>query len=180
MKPARRPTTQELQKHTALNQAKFDAWSATYEDKRFDFFRRMQERLLSQLGIAEGSAFLDVGCGTGWAVRRATGMVGKKGAACGIDLSQGMIDKAKAAARGIANARFVQANAEKIPFKDAFFDRVICTMSFHHYLHPAVVMKEISRVLKPGGTVCIVDPTSDSFFVTWVDAITKKRQCRIT
>ena len=91
----------------------------------------------------------------------------------GIDLSPRMIEKAREAARGIENARFLQANAEHLPFSNSFFDRIICTMSFHHYLHPAKVMSEIARVLKPAGKVCIVDPTADSFLIRWLDRIAK-------
>ncbi|HVP19515.1 MAG TPA: class I SAM-dependent methyltransferase, partial [Spirochaetia bacterium] len=163
----------DFKTHTSLNQAKFDEWASSYEDKRFDFFRRMQKRVLSILGLKGDSAFLDIGCGTGWAVRQAATMIGERGAAYGIDLSPKMIEKANEAASGIKNVRFIQANAEQIPFPDDFFDHIICTMSFHHYLHPAAVMREIARVLKPRGIVCIVDPTTDSFILKWADALIK-------
>ena len=166
----------DLDKHTSLNQAKFDAWAPTYEQKRFDFFRRMQGRVLSLLELGSGAVLLDIGCGTGWAVRQAASMIGESGAAYGIDLSAGMIEKAKEAAQGIRNASFTLANAEQLPFKDAFFSHVICTMSFHHYLHPQKVTAEISRVLNPQGAVCIVDATADSRIIRWVDGYTRRRQ----
>lgn len=170
------PFMEGLSKHTSLNQAKFDSWAPSYEDKRFDFFRRMQKQVLSSLEISGDSAFLDIGCGTGWAVRQAAIMTGEQGAAYGVDLSARMIEKAKEAANGFKNVKFVQANAEELPFPDNFFDHIICTMSFHHYLHPATAMEEIARVLKPNGMVCIVDPTADSFVIRWADALIKRRQ----
>jgi len=69
----------DFAQHTALNQKKFDAWAATYEDKRFDFFRRMQQRVLSLLELESNSVFLDIGCGTGWAVRQVAAMLGDGG-----------------------------------------------------------------------------------------------------
>ena len=69
----------DFAQHTALNQKKFDAWADTYEDKRFDFFRRMQQRVLSLLELESNSVFLDIGCGTGWAVRQVAAMLGDGG-----------------------------------------------------------------------------------------------------
>jgi len=162
--------------HAELNQAKFDAWAPTYEHKRYDFFRRMQERVLKQLDLTEGMILLDIGCGTGWAVRRAASMVGSRGGARGIDLSGKMIENAKKASRGIANVEFTQGNAEALPFADESFDRVMCTMSFHHYLNPSKAVSEIARVLKCTGKVCIVDPTADNFIMRLADARIRRRE----
>jgi ubiquinone/menaquinone biosynthesis C-methylase UbiE len=166
----------DSQGHAARNAARFDAWAPTYEDKRFDFFRRLQKRVLSLLEVRDGSTLLDIGCGTGWAVRAAAGMVGSAGRACGIDVSPGMIEKATRAAQGVGNARFQVANSEELPFESDSFDFIMCTMSFHHYLDPGKAVGEMARVLKPGGTVCIVDPTADSFIFTWADEVMKRRE----
>ena len=111
----------ELEQHTGLNQRKFDSWSSSYEDRRYDFFRRMQGRVLSRIELTPGAFLLDIGCGTGWAVRQAARMVGPRGAAYGIDLSRGMIERARQSARGITNATFLEANAQRIPLPDSFF-----------------------------------------------------------
>jgi ubiquinone/menaquinone biosynthesis C-methylase UbiE len=163
-------------RHAVRNAAKFDAWAATYEDQRFDFFRRMQKRVLSLLELRKNAAFLDIGCGTGWAVRAAAELVGPGGDAFGIDLSPQMIQKATEAAQGTRNAHFKNANAEKLPFKLNVFDFIICTMSFHHYLNPDKAVGEMARVLKPGGKVCIVDPTADFFAMKWIDVFLKRRE----
>ena len=160
--------------HTRLNQEKFDDWAPTYEDGRYDFFRGMQERVLSRLGLKDGMNLLDIGCGTGWAVRRAAVLVGPRGKACGVDLSVKMIEQARKAADGARNVEFQQANAEELPFHDSSFDRVISTMSFHHWLRPSVAMKEIARVLRPGGRVCIVDPTADNVLMRLADSYVRR------
>ena len=160
--------------HSALNVAKFDKWSATYDEKRFGFFRRLQKGLLSMLELSADSTFLDVGCGTGWAVRRVASSTGAR--AHGIDQSPMMIERAKAAAEGIEKVHFQQGTAEQLPFKDSFFDCIICTMSFHHYLNPSKAVGEMARTLKPGCRVYILDGTSDSFAVRWWDKRVQLRE----
>ena len=135
----------------------------------------MQKRVLDAIELPKGAAFLDIGCGTGWAVRTAAAIVGPSGSAYGVDLSPKMIRTAVHAAEAIENAHFENANAEELPFAPETFDRIICTMSFHHYLNPGKAVREMARVLKPGGTVCIVDPTADLFALRWADAIIKRR-----
>jgi ubiquinone/menaquinone biosynthesis C-methylase UbiE len=162
--------------HTKLNQEKFDGWAPTYEEGRYDFFRRMQGRVLAQLDLKDGMNLLDIGCGTGWAVRRSAILVGPRGKACGVDLSEKMIEQARKAAAGMQNVEFQQANAEELPFANGSFDRVLSTMSFHHWLHPSVGVMEIARVLRPGGRVCVVDPTADSLFMRFIDAFIRRRQ----
>ena len=51
--------------HARLNQEKFDGWAPTYEEGRYDFFRRMQESVLAQFDLKDGMNLLDIGCGTG-------------------------------------------------------------------------------------------------------------------
>ena len=162
--------------HTKLNQEKFDGWAPTYEEGRYDFFRRMQERVLVQFDLKDGMNLLDIGCGTGWAVRRSAILVGPSGKACGVDLSAKMIELARKAAAGIPNAEFHQGNAEKLPFANGLFDRVLSTMSFHHWLHPSAGVMEIARVLKPAGRVCVVDPTADNLFMKLADAFIRRRR----
>jgi ubiquinone/menaquinone biosynthesis C-methylase UbiE len=162
--------------HTRLNQEKFDSWAPTYEEGRYDFFRRMQERVLAQFDLKDGMNLLDIGCGTGWAVRRSAVLVGPRGKACGVDLSAKMIEHARKAAAGMPNAEFQQGSAEELPFANGSFDCVLSTMSFHHWLHPSVGVRELARVLKPRGRVCIVDPTADNLFMRLADAFIRRRQ----
>jgi ubiquinone/menaquinone biosynthesis C-methylase UbiE len=160
--------------HTILNQIKFDRWSATYDKKRFDFFRRLQKGVLSTLDLNANSAFLDIGCGTGWAVRQVAETT--KAEAYGVDLSPKMIERAKAVAAGINNANFQQGSAEQLPFAERFFDFIICTMSFHHYLNPSRAVSEMARALKPGGRVSIMDATADFIAIRWWDRKVAQRQ----
>jgi ubiquinone/menaquinone biosynthesis C-methylase UbiE len=166
----------ESTKHEQANDRKWSDRSRTYDEKRFNYFRFMQKRALSFLSPGEGSSFLDLGCGTGWAVRSVAEKCNGKGTFVGIDISAGMIAKAKANARGCEHIMFYQASAESLPLESDFFHSIICTNSFHHYLRPARALGEVYRVLRQKGKVCILDVTSDDFFITWINGIVQKKE----
>jgi ubiquinone/menaquinone biosynthesis C-methylase UbiE len=162
--------------HAELNKKKWDRRSETYDEKRFNYFRFMQKRVFSFMHLKECQHFLDIGCGTGWAVRCAANLVKEGGEAYGIDIAPRMIEKARENANGLKNVHFLQADAENLPFEDNFFDAIICTNSFHHYLHPLKVLTEVHRVLKPGGRIHILDLTSDGFLGRMIDRQYRKRE----
>ena len=155
--------------HIELNQQKWDFWAKSFDKKIYDFFRFMQKRTISLTALKEKDYFLDIGCGTGWAVRHASRIIKENGKAFGIDLSPKMIEIAKANSPNNQNVSFSQANAENLPFKDNFFEFIICTNSFHHYLDPLKVLDEIFRVLKKEGEIYILDVTTDGFLAKMLD-----------
>ncbi len=155
--------------HIELNQQKWDSLAKSFDRKIYDFFRFMQKRTISLLTLKEKDYFLDIGCGTGWAVRHASGIVKENGKAFGIDLSPKMIETAKANSPNNQNIFFLEANAENLPFEDNFFEFIICTNSFHHYIYPLRVLDEIFRVLKRGGEIYILDVTTDGFLARMLD-----------
>ncbi len=159
--------------HLELNEAKWDRWASSMDNHgwRHDFLREAQSKVISLLNIHEGVHFLDIGCGTGWAVGEAAELVNDKGLFYGIDLSSGMIEKAKSNFGGKENFRFLQANSESIPLDSDFFDVIICTNSFHHYLHPDKALDEMRRLLKSGGKIYILDPTADAWIIKLIDKI---------
>ena len=162
--------------HARLNEAKWNRRAETFDQRRFDFFRFFQWRVISLLDLTQVATFLDIGCGTGWAVRRVAYLLGTEGRAHGIDISPGMIERARAASTGIGNVAFHVANSEKLPFEDGAFDCIICTLSFHHYFHPSRVLDEVSRVLKPRGRVHIMELTADTLFMKLVDARSRRKE----
>lgn len=162
-------------RHDELNTSKWDARAKTFDDRRFNYFRLMQKKLVSSLNLKEGQRLLDLGCGTGWAVRYAVDLVHERGEFYGIDISPKMIDKAEASSSGFKNIHFSVTSAEQLPFDDDFFDFVICSNSFHHYFDPDRVLSEVRRILKPAGRIYILDATADTFIVRMADKQTKKR-----
>jgi ubiquinone/menaquinone biosynthesis C-methylase UbiE len=163
-------------KHAELNIKKWDSRAETYDDRRFNYFRFMQKRLVSLLDLKENQHLLDLGCGTGWAVRYAASIVKNKGKFYGIDISPKMIEKAKTSSSDYKNVHFYETSAEQLPFEDNFFDFIICSNSFHHYFSPSKVLNEVYRVLKPRGRIYIMDPTADGFIMKMIDKWILKKE----
>jgi ubiquinone/menaquinone biosynthesis C-methylase UbiE len=159
----------DLQEHEAANERKWSRKAATFDHWRFNHFRYMQRELIASAALSAPCDFLDLGCGTGWAVRHAAETLRGQGHFVGVDLSQGMIEKARRSGAGMPNVQFRQGSAEQLPLENSSFDVVICTNSFHHYLHPDAAIKEIARVLRVGGSVHILDMAADDFFMRWID-----------
>lgn len=116
---------------------------------------------LKKLDLPEAGKVLDVGCGTGWASRIVARMV-PKGEVVGIDFAEGMVQKAKQLtskdkAHNYGNLSFKIADVEDIPYPNDYFDCVMCLESFSWYPNPAVALKEMKRVLKPGGKLYVAD-----------------------
>ncbi len=159
--------------HIRLNETKWDQWAETIDSDtwRHRYLRQGQDRLFSLLDIKEGISLLDVGCGTGRAIGRCAEMISFNGSFYGVDLSLKMIEKANERFRDRNNFAFIKANVESIPLDDKLFDIIICTNSFHHYLHPDRALVEMRRLLKSAGEIYILDPTADTLFVKMIDKI---------
>ncbi len=169
--------TKDESKHVELNKAKWDRWAATLDRKswRREFLRNAQRKAISVVNIRPGMHFLDIGCGTGWAVGEAAKLADGKGAFYGVDLSPKMVEKARENFRGRVEIHFLEANVEAIPLDSDFFDAVICTNSFHHYPRPDRALAEMRRLLKKGGRLVILDPTAN----TWIAKVGDKVARRI-
>src|SRR5881296_3798919 len=102
--------------------------------------------------IAPGTRALELGCGTGEFTRR----VAPSGArVVALDLSGDLLVKARAKLDGAA--RFVRGNAHVLPFADASFD-VVYGCSILHHLDVGVALREVRRVLRPGGRLVFSEP----------------------
>jgi ubiquinone/menaquinone biosynthesis C-methylase UbiE len=147
---------------------RFDRWAATYEtDRRSRFNAKPQQEALAALGLHSTDRFLDVGCGTGAAVRAAADIVER---AVGVDLSPEMIARAKELA-DVSKAEFVEGDSEQLPFADESFTALLCTSSFHHYPDPRRAIGEMARVLGPSGRLVIADGVSDRFVARVADRV---------
>jgi SAM-dependent methyltransferase len=125
-------------------------WSA-----RADDWARIQEPLmkpafdagLDAVAITPDLRLLDVGCGSGLALRLAA----DRGASVtGLDASPGLLEHAR---RRVPGAPLVQGELEQLPFADGSFDVVTGFNSFQYAAQPAVALAEAARVLAPGGRV---------------------------
>lgn len=118
----------------------------------------LQRASLDALELMASDRLLDIACGTGWASRVAA----QTGASVvGIDLSPEMIRQAVEKAAGIHGLRFALADAEDMPFEDRAFSAILCTNAFHHYPDPVRAIREMARLLAPGGRLVIGDASAD-------------------
>lgn len=162
--------------HTRLNELYWDKWAESSDKPTWvnRYLRKCQRALVASLDIKQNMSFLDVGCGTGFALGRIAASVGGVGQFYGVDLSQGMIDKAEDAFKDDDSFHFLKANAESIPLANDSFHIIICSNSFHHYLNPLKTLREMRRLLRPAGKVHILDPTADSWFLRIANKIVKR------
>ncbi len=126
------------------------------------------------LGLREGDSILDLGCGFGRhayeAARRGAHVVALD---AGTDEVDGVLGTfaAMVEAGELTNSRtrvgVVQGDALHLPFPDATFDRVICSEVLEHIPDDLGAMRELSRVLRPGGTMAITIPRFGPELINW-------------
>lgn len=138
----------------------FDVWSSFYRRTFFGIeLRRIQRKALERLKVVPGQRVLDLGCGPGDGAVRLTQ---QHAVAIGLDYSQGMLDAARK--ERSLNGRLTRGDAGRLPFRDGAFDKIVCTNSFHHYPDHLGSLREMRRVLRPGGMLVLVDPRQDNLF----------------
>lgn len=109
--------------------------------------------------VKSGEICIDLGSGRGTDVIRLAETVGKDGHVYGVDISEGMIEKANRtkAQLGISNASFIHCPLEKIALKDKIADLIISNCTINHATDKQAVWNEIYRLLKQGGRFVISD-----------------------
>jgi len=176
--PVRRPT-----EHIRHNRAVWDRISRSY-DRRFarvlggnsasawGLFR-IPEKELRLLGAVRGKSILELGCG---AARWSIALARRAARPVGLDLSAAQLSRARKLQR-IAGRRFplVRGSAERLPFRDATFDRVFCDWGAMTFSDPKRSVPEAARVLRKRGRFVFV--TASPFRYLTLD-LTADRQTR--
>ena len=117
--------------------------------------------------LKKNACILDCGCGPGNITLDLAKIV-SEGKVIGIDVEQSQIKEAtkRAKRQVINNVKFYQSSVYKLPFKDETFDIVFCHTLLQHLKEPIDVLKDIYRVLKPGGLVALRDDDSSSLILS--------------
>ena len=133
----------------------FDERAATWEQRCYPpEARRRLAALVPRFGVERGDCVLDMGTGTGVLIPYLRDGVGDAGRILSFDVSFEMVRRAGCKERD-AKGLCVQATAMRIPARDGAFDRVVCFAAFPHFADKPAAMREMARVVRPGGEVVI-------------------------
>lgn len=138
-----------------------------------------RKRAADRAELSPGDAALDVCCGTGDLSLELAGRVSPGGRVVGCDFSEPMLDLAreKAERRGAAGVRFEWADALQLPYDAARFDAVTVGFGVRNFADHDRGLREMTRVLKPGGRLVILEfteprrPPFSTFYSLWFDRI---------
>jgi ubiquinone/menaquinone biosynthesis C-methylase UbiE len=148
-------------RHPSDRYGDFEAWSSTYDQSSMQrlFFDRVHERVVREMrGTLRGNpapVVLDVGCGTGRLLVQLRSAF-PTATLIGVDAAAGMIEVASRKEE-LRRVRLAAAAVEALPLEDASCDVVVSTVSFHHWTDQAAGLGEVARVLRPGGSLLLVD-----------------------
>ena len=139
--------------HLSATRRYYDEFAQDYERERggkvvggyHDLIDELELDFLRRFG--EGAKVLEVGCGTGLLLERIADFAGN---CCGVDLSPGMLEKARE--RGL---QVREASATSLPFDDGSFDVVCAFKVLAHVRDIRGALHEMFRVLRPGGTLVV-------------------------
>jgi ubiquinone/menaquinone biosynthesis C-methylase UbiE len=157
-------------------QDRFGKYASSYVASRHHAGGPDLERLTQLAGHHPGWVALDIATGGGHTALAVAPHVARVVAS---DITDPMLAAARefALSRGAANVDFQRADAEAPPFPAGSFDLVTCRIAAHHFPDPARFVREVRRVLRPGGLFLLQDQVTpeDPEAAAWITAFEKRR-----
>jgi len=159
-------------------QQEFNRWAEAGEGEKMQHHHLdITEKTIRLMGLCPGERVLDLGCGSGWATRLLARLVADGpegfGQVVGVDVSDEMIRQARAASKDFENILYVWGSAEKIPWEENFFDKMLSVESFYYYPDQDRALAELFRVMAPHGRMFIlINLYKDNpYSLQWVDKL---------
>ncbi|NND89478.1 MAG: class I SAM-dependent methyltransferase [Granulosicoccus sp.] len=118
----------------------------------------LADDLVDIASLRHGERVLDVACGTGVVARLAAAQVGNEGSVAGLDVNPGMLSVARSATPSNATIDWYETSVEAMPLPDGAFDVILCQMGLQFVPNKIQALKEIRRLLDPGGRVVLNFP----------------------
>jgi ubiquinone/menaquinone biosynthesis C-methylase UbiE len=118
----------------------------------------LRSRLICQKIIEKKpQSILDAGCGRGFYVKLFAKLEGIRTIA-GVDINPDYVAQAKEITNNFPQVQIQHASLETLPFANASFDFIVCSEVIEHVPDESKVLRELHRVLKPGGTLVVTVP----------------------
>ncbi len=138
----------------------YDQLAILYDQRWHSYVTRTLSFLHTWARIPAQASVLDVACGTGEFERQLLAPHPTQ-SIVGVDISAQMLAIAQQKYATYSNVSFHLGRAAALPFADTSFDSIVCANAFHYFDNPADVLQEMKRVLKPEGTMVILDWCKD-------------------
>lgn len=133
----------------------FDHVAPDWDQLQSMFFSTaVREKALALANIKKGQLAADVGTGSGYVT---TGLLEKGLKVIAVDQSDAMLDVMREKFSGNQNVEFRKGDVLQLPIKDNTVDYVFANMVLHHLTQPLAGLREMVRILKPGGKLVITD-----------------------
>ena len=137
-----------------------DRLARVYDRRWSRYISRTLALLRTWASIPPQAAVLDIGCGTGEFERLVLSEQPEQ-RMVGVDLSVKMLEIAREKCQAYPNVTFCTATSSALPFPDHSFDMVVSASALHYFDQPEVSLREMRRVLRPDGSVVIMDWCKD-------------------
>ena len=142
------------------------AFIGPFLDSGIRRWQQPPEKLFERSGIKEGMTVIDLGCGSGAFTPFLARAVGGQGKVYAVDIQPAMLQQlerklARAENQGIRNIELKQASAYDLPFEDESIDLVYMVVVLQEIPNRGKALREIRRVLKPGGILAVTEHLFD-------------------
>jgi ubiquinone/menaquinone biosynthesis C-methylase UbiE len=158
----REPSPSDSSGHRTWNEVMARRYDPDAFITRSGFLIRMVQRVrlwrtARALAARSHDRILDLGCGPGNLLGRLRGRT-----VVGLDLSDTLLAQARARVQSLPSTSLAKGDAERLPFPASTFDRIVCSETLEHVLHPDGVLSEIHRVARPGARVVLSIPKEET------------------
>lgn len=139
----------------------FERVASQWDEMRQGFFTEsVREKAFAVAGVESGKIAADIGAGTGFVTE---GLIRKGLKVMAVDQSDAMLKEMRKRFAGVESIEYLVGESEKLPLPDESVDYAFANMYLHHVESPLKSIKEMRRILKPGGKLVITDMDKHTF-----------------